>query len=144
MKLTPNITLSNGRIIGSRYMNGDDGAQDLFDVADPERIANLTETESAEVMVAIRAFRDACNEPTRSGAGVHQMKTTQPVTGTHWQDKHQPARYTGQIVTPTVAELNPGETLRDRVALRFAGYRTVGIFERADFLANFEPVEVTQ
>jgi hypothetical protein len=56
MKLTPNITLSNGRVIGSRY--AENGSQDLFDVADPERVANLTDAEHAEVMVAIREFRN--------------------------------------------------------------------------------------
>lgn len=56
MKLTPNITLSNDRVIGSRY--AENGSQDLFDVADPERVANLTEAEHAEVMNAIHEFRN--------------------------------------------------------------------------------------
>lgn len=64
MKLTPNITLSNGRVIGSRYT--ENGSQDLFDVADPERLASLSDEEHAEVMAAIHAFRNPVVTRTRA------------------------------------------------------------------------------
>jgi len=54
MKLTPNITLSNGRVIGSRYT--ENGSQELFDVADPERVANLTDAEHVITLDASAAL----------------------------------------------------------------------------------------
>ena len=55
LPLTPTIVLSNGRLIGSRYKPND--SQELFDLADPERTANLNSEELHEAMTAIRKFR---------------------------------------------------------------------------------------
>lgn len=76
MKLTPNITLSNGRIIGSRY--AENGSQDLFDVADPERLARLSDSEHAEVMAAIKAFRNPTGDPFDTCPG---PKLGRPIVG---------------------------------------------------------------
>lgn len=56
LPLTPTITLSNGRLIGSRYLPND--AQEFFDLADPERCARLSKEEFAEVTKALRQFRN--------------------------------------------------------------------------------------
>lgn len=55
LPLTPTIVLSNGRLIGSRYMPND--AQEFFDLADPERCARLSKEELDEAMTAVRQFR---------------------------------------------------------------------------------------
>ena len=56
LPLTPTIVLSNGRLIGSRYMSND--AQEFFDLADPERCASLSKEELDEAMTAVRQFRN--------------------------------------------------------------------------------------